>query len=94
MTNIMMAEYSPTGNTGNGRCNNGACGMATINPTTGRPNYIVKIARDPADGFRGQGATRMKNAIMMPREWIREMPRLTHAKEHSPKRTVVDLCAG
>ena len=64
--------------------------MTNIDPATRRPNHEVKIARHPADGFRGQGATRMKNA--MPKAWLKEV--LTHAMKNSSKRTVIDLCAG
>ena len=64
--------------------------MTTINPTTGRPNHMVKIARNPADGFTGTGATKKKNA--MPSAWLKEI--LTHAMNQSKNRTVIDLCAG
>ena len=88
MTNLQ--QYEPEGNTGNGKCNNGECGMCEVNPETGRPNHQIKIAREPRDGFKGKGATRMKNE--MPAGWLKEI--LQHAKKSTGNRTVIDLCAG
>ena len=53
-------------------------------------NHLIKIARHPADGFRGEGAFRQKNA--MPEMWTEEF--LTHAMTSRKQRTVIDLCAG
>jgi hypothetical protein len=53
-------------------------------------NHIVKIARNPADGFRGEGAFKQKNA--MPTQWTEEF--LQHAMKSRSHRTVIDLCAG
>ena len=85
-----MLTYFPTGTTGNGLCNNGECGMGTWNTVTGMFNHTIKIARNPIDGFRGEGAFRQKNA--MPEAWTEEF--LRHAMQERPQRTVIDLCAG
>ena len=85
-----MQDYQPTGNTGDGLCNNGECGMGTWNTVTRMFNHIVKIARNPADGFRGEGAFKQKNA--MPTQWTEEF--LQHAMKSRSQRTVIDLCAG
>ena len=53
-------------------------------------NHLIKIAPRPADGFTGQGAAKMKNA--MPQMWTEEF--LQHAMKQSPKRVVIDLRSG
>ena len=85
-----MLTYLPTGATWNGLCNNGECGMGTWNTITGMFNHTVKIARNPIDGFRGEGAFRQKNAL--PEAWTEES--LMHAMQERPQRTVINLCAG
>ena len=80
-----MQDYQPTGSTGNSLCNNGECGMGTWNTVTRMFNHITKIARNPADGFRGEGAFKQKHA--MPVLWTEEL--LKHAMSSRPQRTVV-----
>ena len=64
--------------------------MGTWNTATGMFNHIAKIARNPIDRFRGEGAFRQKNA--MPEAWTEEF--LRHAMQERPQRTVIDLCTG
>ena len=85
-----MVDYFPAGTTGDGLCHNGECNMGTWNTATQMFNHAIKIARHPADGFRGIGAARQKNA--MPEAWTEEF--LQHAMKSRPQRTVIDLCAG
>ena len=85
-----MKDYAPTGTTGNGRCNNGECKQGEVNTETNMFNHLIKIARNPADGFTGQGAAKMKNA--MPQMWTEEF--LQHAMKQSSKKIVIDLCSG
>ena len=83
-----MADYQPTGTTGNGRCCNGKCGMTSKE----WKGHEGKLARDPLLGPRGTGAKRKKNSL--PPMWIKEF--LTHSlKSARPEqRIVIDLCAG
>ena len=85
-----MHNYNPTGTTGNGRCNNGECKQGEVNAETNMFNHLIKIARHPADGFRGEGASKKKNA--MAQMWTEEF--LRHAMSRSPNKVVIDLCAG
>ena len=85
-----MSNYNPTGTTGNGRCNNGECKRGEVNAETNMFNHLIKIARHTADGFRGEGASKMKNA--MPQMWTEEL--LRHALSRSSNKVVIDLCAG
>ena len=85
-----MKDYAPTGTTGNGRCNNGECKQGEVNTETNMFNHLIKIARNPSDGFTGQGAAKMKNA--MPQMWTEEF--LQHAMKQSSKKIVIDLCSG
>ena len=85
-----MKDYAPTGTTGNGRCNNGECKQGEVNTETNMFNHLIKIARNPADGFTGQGAAKMKNA--MPQMWTEEF--LQHAMKQSSKKIVIGLCSG
>ena len=85
-----MLDYFPAGTTGDGLCHNSECGMGMCNTVTQMFNHVIKIARHPADGFRGIGAARQKNA--MHEAWTEEF--LRHAMESRPQRTVIDLCAG
>ena len=85
-----LEQYTPKGTTGNGMCNEGQCGMGSYNSDTGRFNHDVKIAREPKDGFRGPGATAMKNA--MPDMWMQEF--MQEAAKNTSKSVVIDLCAG
>ena len=62
--------YKPTGTTGNGRCNNGECKQGEVNADTKMFNHLIQIARHPADVFRGEGASRKKNA--MAQMWTEE----------------------
>ena len=84
-----MADYEPTGTKGNGRCNNGTCKQGEVNTETNMFNHLIKIARHPADGFKGEGAAKMKNA--MPQMWTEEF--LQHAMKHSSKKVVIGLCS-
>ena len=71
--------YEPTGTTGNGRCNNSECKQGEVNTETNMFNHLIKIARNPADGFAGEGAAKMNNA--MPQMWTEEF--LQHAMKQS-----------
>ena len=85
-----MNNYNPTGTTGNGRCNNGECKQGEVNSETNMFNHLIKIARHPADGFRGEGAAKKKNA--MAQMWTEEF--LRHAMSRSSNKVVIALCAG
>ena len=91
-TSMLDYSYFPAGTTGGDQCNNGECGMGIYNAMTGMFNHFIKIARNPADGFRGEGAFRQKNA--MPEAWTEEFLTQCHAMQSQPGRTVIELCAG
>ena len=85
-----MVDYEPMGLTGNGRCNQGECGFLLPDGT-----HEGKLGREPKDGPRGPGATRLKNSL--PEMWLEEV--LLHALDQAriEGRTadvVVDVCAG
>ena len=84
-----MGTYEPVGTTGNGLCNNGACGMIV------KGGHEGKLARDPKLGPRGAGATKAKNSL--PEMWLEEI--VTHAMQRAEAAgrkadVVVDICAG
>ena len=53
-------------------------------------SHLIKIARHPADAFRGEGASKKKNAMAQ----IGTEEYLRHAMSRSPNKVVIDLCAG
>ena len=86
-----MTQYEPKGRTGNGRCNNGKCGQGQL--VNGHFGHHGKLARQPADGPRGQGALREKNAY--PVEWSVELlQQAMKEKRNKSSKVVIDLFSG
>ena len=85
-----MMKYEPKGSTGNGKCNNGQCGKGAV--VNGHFSHHGKLARQPCDGPRGQGALREKNAY--PLQWSIEILKAALAEQKGNGKVVIDLFSG
>ena len=84
-------DWTPVGNTGDGRCG-GKCGQGEINKVTNLFNHYMALAVEPNRGPRGEGAVKLKCG--MPRALLAEILMKIAEKQDITDKVVLDICAG
>ena len=92
-TNIWISEFawSPTGSTGDGRCNN-ACGSGHINSDTGRYIHDVVLAGRGDRALSPPHISQQKNSV--PKLLQQEILTAAMSKSNGKRNIVIDLFAG
>ena len=85
-----LQQYSPTGTTGNGRCNNGECKQGFWKDKHFR--HFGQLGRHPSLGPRGTGAAKLKNEL--PTMWMQEFLDQSIKETDGDRNVFIDLFAG
>ena len=90
-----LVTWTPKGTAGDGRCH-GRCGQGEWHTDAkGYQHYRhhKTLAQEPQKGYRGPGATKMKNSIptALCDEWLQQA---MQTRTSNKQKIVIDLCCG